>query len=89
MIDLSFLAPSGFSKANAAGVFQIPFMDRMAFVFILCITGMVIISGIDNRKGVTPHGLEVDKTMFKVNTSFAVGALIVCGILVALYSLFW
>jgi len=89
MTDLSFLASSGFSKANAAGVFEIPFLDRMLFVFILCITGMFIISNIDNRKGVKPHGLEVDKTMFKVDTSFAVGALIVCGILVALYSLFW
>lgn len=89
MTDLSFLAQTGFSKANAAGVFEIPFLDRMLFVFILCITGMFIISTIDNRKGVKPHGLEVDKTMFKVDTSFAVGALIVCGILVALYSLFW
>ena len=89
MIDLSFLASSGFSKANAAGIFEIPFMDRMAFVFILCIIGMIIISTVDNRKGLKPHGLEVDKTMFKVDTSFTVGALIVCGILVALYSLFW
>ena len=89
MMDLSFLASSGFSKANAAGIFEIPFMDRMAFVFILCIIGMIIISTVDNRKGLKPHGLEVDKTMFKVDTSFTVGALIVCGILVALYSLFW
>lgn len=89
MMDLSFLANAGFSKANAAGVFEIPFMDRMAFVFLLCIAGMIIISNIDNRKGVKQHGLEVDKTMFKVETAFAAGALIVCGILVALYSLFW
>lgn len=89
MADLSFLADSGFSKANAAGIFEIPFMDRMSMVFILCIIGMIIISRIDNRKGGVTHGLEVDKTMFKVDTAFAVGALIVCAILVALYSLFW
>ncbi len=89
MVDLSFLAESGFAKANAVGIFEIPFMDRMAFIFLLCIAGMVIISKIDNRKGIKPHGLEIDKTMFKVDTAFAVGALIVCGILVALYSLFW
>jgi len=64
-------------------------MDRMAIVFLICIIGMVIISMIDNRKGVKPHGLEVDSTMFKVSTSFAVGALIACGILVALYTIFW
>lgn len=89
MTDLSFLYQAGFSKANAAGIFEIPFMDRMAIVFIICIIGMVIISMIDNRKGVKPHGLEVDSTMFKVSTSFAVGALIVSGILVALYTIFW
>ena len=89
MMDLSFLAHSGFSKANAAGIFEIPFLDRMGFVFLFCIVGMVVISMIDNRKGVTPHGLEIEKSMFKVDTSFAVGALIVLGILVALFSLFW
>ncbi|MEP7166317.1 MAG: sodium/solute symporter, partial [Ferruginibacter sp.] len=88
MMDLSFLADSGFAT-NVNGVYIIPFLDRMAIIFLLCIVGMVIISKIDNRKGVKPHGLEIDKSMFKVDTSFAVGALIVCGILVALYSLFW
>ncbi len=89
MIDLSFLSSSGFSKANADGVFEIPFLDRMAFVFLFSIIGMYIISIIDNRRGVKPAGLEVDQRMFKVSTSFAVGSLIVCGILVALYSLYW
>ncbi len=87
-MDLSFLASSGFSTLSN-GVYIIPFLDRMAIIFVLCIIGMIIISKIENKKGVQPHGLEVDKTMFKVDTSFAVGALIVCGILLALYSLFW
>ena len=89
MVDLSFLAQSGFSKANAAGVFEIPFLDRMGFVFLLCIAGMFIISKIDNRKGVKPHSLEIDKTMFKMETSFIAGAVIVCAILVALFTMFW
>ena len=88
MMDLSFLASSGFATLDK-GVYIIPFLDRMAIIFILCITGMIIISTIENRKGVKPHGLEIDKTMFKVDTPFAVGSLIVCGILLALYSLFW
>ena len=88
MMDLSFLAGSGFATP-VNGTFIIPFLDRMAIIFLLCIAGMIIISIIENRKGVKPNGLEVDKTMFKVDTSFAVGALIVCGILIALYSLFW
>ena len=89
MMDLSFLANSGFSKANKAGIFEIPFLDRMAFVFLFSIAGMYIISVIDNRKGVKPNGLEVDSSMFRMNTSFIVGSIIVCAILVALFSLFW
>ncbi len=89
IMDLSFLSPLGFSKANAAGVYEIPFIDRMGFVFVFCILGMVIISAIDNRKGVTAHGLEVDKNMFRLSPGFAVGALVICGILAALYSIYW
>jgi solute:Na+ symporter, SSS family len=89
MMDLSFLAASGFSKANAAGVYEIPFLDRMAFVFVFSVIGMAIISWIDNRRGIKPKSLEVDTTMFRLKPSFIAGALIVCGILVALYTLFW
>lgn len=89
MMDLSFLANSGFSKANKEGIFEIPFLDRMGFVFLFSMAGMYIISVIDNRKGIKPNGLEVDSSMFKMKTSFMVGSLIVCAILVALFSLFW
>lgn len=88
-VNLSFLASTGFSKANAAGVYEIPFLDRMGFVFIFCIIGMIIISIIDNRKGVKPHALEVDTSMFKMKPGFIAGALIILGILVALFSFFW
>ena len=89
MVDLAPLADIGFAKANAQGVFEIPFLDRMAIIFLLCVVGMVFISIRDNRRGVKPHGLEIDKSMFKVDTPFAVGALIVCAILIALYTMFW
>ena len=88
-MDLSFLASSGFSKANADGVYEIPFLDRMGIVFLFCIIGMYIISMIDRRRGVEMKGLEIDTKMFGMNKSFAVGALIVGGLLVALYTLFW
>ncbi|WP_026770318.1 sodium/solute symporter [Asinibacterium sp. OR53] len=88
-MDLSFLASSGFSKANADGVYEIPFLDRMGIVFLFCVIGMYIISMIDRRRGVEMKGLEIDTKMFGMNKSFAAGALIVCGLLVALYTLFW
>ncbi len=89
VIDLSFLAPFGFAKANDQGVFEIPFLDRMGFVFIICVFGMFIISMIDKRRGKKSNGLEVDRSMFKMSPSFAVGALIICGVIAALYTIFW
>ncbi len=87
--NLSGLADIGLSKAGANGVFEIPFLDRMGIVFVLCVMGMLIISLIDNVRGVKPNGLEVDTTLFKVSNTFLVGSVIVIGILAALYTLFW
>ena len=91
--DLSFLQPYGFTTlvkhTDGSSLYEIPFMDRMGFVFIICVIVMYIISKIDYKRGIKTNGLEVDRSMFKLNNSFAVGALIVAGILVALYSFFW
>lgn len=88
-VDLSFLYNIGWSVPNAMGVYEIPFMDRMTIVFAICSIGMYLISVYDNKKGVVPKGLEVEPNAFKVSTGFLVGSLIVCCILVALYSMFW
>jgi len=88
-MNLQFLEQFNFAKANADGIYEIPFLDRMGFVFLICVIGMALISMYENKKGVKPNGLEVDKSMFKMNPSFAVGALIVCGVLAALYTIFW
>ena len=87
--DLSSLAAIGFAKANASGVFEIPFLDRMGIVFAICIVGMVAISYIETKNGIQPNSLEIDTSLFKVSNGFAVGALIVLGLLVALYVGFW
>jgi SSS family solute:Na+ symporter len=87
--DLSGLASIGFSKATAAGVYEIPFLDRMGIVFGLCVVGMVIISLFENMRGVKTNGLEINTSMFRVSNSFLVGSLIIGGILAALYGAFW
>ena len=89
MMDLSSLASIGFSSANATGVFEIPFLDRMGIVFALCLIGMFIISMIENADGKKANALEVDTSLFKVSNSFLVGSLIILGLLVALYAMFW
>ncbi|MBS1612726.1 MAG: sodium/sugar symporter [Bacteroidetes bacterium] len=87
--DLSFLAPIGFAAPNGDGIYEIPFLDRMGIVFILCIIGMVAISLIETARGVQPKGLEIDTRMFRVSNSFLVGSLIVLGVLTALYTVFY
>ncbi len=87
--NLSFLSPYGFSKLNADKVYEIPFLDRMGFVFIICMVGMYIISMIENAKGLRTNGLEVDVNMFKTNRGFAIGAIAVAVILTFLYTIFW
>lgn len=88
MIDLEPLYTVGLA-VEKAGVFEIPFLDRMAIVFVLCVIGMYFISIIENQKGVKPNSLEIDASMFKTSAGFAVGSLIIIGLLVALYTMFW
>ncbi len=87
--DLSGLAPLGFAVPNASGVYEIPFIDRMGFVFAICVAGMVVISWLDARRGATTNGLEVDRTMFRTTRSFAVGAAVVIVLLTVLYTVYW
>lgn len=89
IMDLAFLEPFGFAVKNDQGIYEIPFVDRMGFVFLICIIGMFIISLIDKKLGVKAKGLEIDRSMFKLNPAFTVGVLIVGGILTALYTIFW
>lgn len=88
-VDLSFLSSMGFSAPNSDGVYEIPFIDRMGFVFMICIIGMFIISMLELKGRANPKGLEIDRSMFKTTPGFTVGALLVVGILTALYTIFW
>jgi solute:Na+ symporter, SSS family len=90
LTDLKGLSTYGFSVLNKeTGIYDMPFLDRMGFVFLFCIVGMVLISIADPESKNNPKGLEVDSSMFKMSNGFAVGALIVLGILTALYTRFW
>lgn len=93
MMNLEFLHSTGFSalvqQEDGKSIYEIPFLDRMGFVFAICVAVMVVISLIDDKRGIKSKGLEIDSSMFKVNNAFLAGSLIIVGILVALYSVFW
>lgn len=91
--NLEWLSATGFSKAvvqpDGSSIYEIAFIDRMFFVFVIAIIGMYIISVYENKKGIKTNGLEIDRTMFRTSPAFTVGAILVAGILIALYTLFW
>jgi len=90
-VNLDWLTPYGFYQANPEnkGAFEIPFIDRMGFVFVFCFLGMALINFFENRRGVEKKGLEVDTSMFRVSRSFAIGALVIVGLLITLYTVYW
>ena len=92
-MNLEFLHASGFSalvtQEDGTSLYEIPFIDRMGFVFAICVLLMIMISLLDQKRGLKTKGLEIDASMFKVNNAFLAGSLLIGGILVALYSVFW
>jgi len=61
----------------------------MTITFFTVILVMVAISLIWPKGEKDRHTIEVDKSLFKVNPAFIVGSVIICGILAALYTIFW
>jgi SSS family solute:Na+ symporter len=71
------------------GMTDIPFLNRMAITFWIVAAVMIIISLIKPKKENDEHMIEVDTSMFKVSNGFIIGSVIICGILAALYTVFW
>jgi len=87
-MDLGFLAPIGFAVRNGAGVYEIPFLDRMLIVFIMVVIGMVVMSTMARQDGSLKR-MQVDRTLFRVDGGFALGSAVICVLLVAIYGLGW
>jgi SSS family solute:Na+ symporter len=68
---------------------DIPFLDRMGIVFLALVGIMVLLTLLDPSSKGNPKGLEIDSSMFKPNTGFVVGSVLICGMLSALYIVFW
>ena len=66
-----------------------PFLDRMTIDFVVIVILMVIISLSKPQKAATEQDIIVDTSMFRISTSFALGSILIMGILTALYTVFW
>ncbi|NLR61236.1 sodium/solute symporter [Chitinophaga polysaccharea] len=89
-VNLEPLHQIGFAALNPdSGLWEMAFIDRMGLVFVVCVVGMIIITLTDKSSVNNPKGLAIDSSMFKPNMGFTVGALLIVGILIALYTVFW
>lgn len=66
-----------------------PFLDRMGITFLLIAGLMIVMSLVKPKKENDTHVIEVDTRMFRVTPGFIVSSIIIVGILVALYTVFW
>jgi solute:Na+ symporter, SSS family len=67
---------------------EMPFLNRMSMVFLVLIAIIVIVSMLSPYKE-KKDGIEVTADMFKIEKSFAIGSIILMGIISALYIAFW
>jgi SSS family solute:Na+ symporter len=65
---------------------DIPFLTRMGYVFLICVAVMF---GLGLAMPDEKKGLEIDASMFKTSTSFAIGSAIITAMIVFLYGYFW
>lgn len=66
-----------------------PFLDRMTITFFVVAIVMILISLLKPRPATDQHAIIVDTSLFRVSTGFVIGSVIICGILAALYTVFW
>jgi len=90
LVNLAPIAPYGFAVLNTTtGQYEMPFLDQMGFVFLICVAVMVVLALADPKSKTNPKGLEIDAAMFKTSRGFSIGAAIVVAVLVVLYTVFW
>ena len=65
------------------------FLNRMVITFVTIVVVMILMSLINPKKENDTHTIEVNTSMFKITPGFAFGSIIIMGILVALYTVFW
>lgn len=68
---------------------NLPFLDRMSITFGLIVLIMVLISLIKPASENNVKAIEIDSKMYKVTPGFIIGSVIICGVLSALYTIFW
>lgn len=65
-----------------------PFMDRMAYVFLLCFA-LIVAFALIEKKPVPAEKVEYPKGLFRTSTGFKIWSLVIIAILVVIYAVWW
>ncbi len=85
---LAALGTFVFSAAFRYFMPELPFMDRMGLVFIICVLIMVI-SAMVEKKPVSEKFTVIDKAQFSTSTGFKIASLIIVIVLSVIYIMWW
>ncbi|MBL7978685.1 MAG: sodium/sugar symporter [Bacteroidetes Order II. Incertae sedis bacterium] len=66
---------------------MVPFLDRMGYVFLILVALMVFISYLKPES--SKKEIVVDQGLFETSFGFRIGALLIMGVLAALYIAYW
>jgi len=67
---------------------ELPFIDRVGIVFLLCV-GLAVLISLYEKKGVHENAVALDEVNFGTSKGFNVAAIAVVFLLVAFYSAWW
>ncbi len=67
---------------------ELPFIDRVGLVFLLCVGVAVVVSFIEN-KGAHKNAIELNDVSFSTTSGFNVMSLAVIALLVTFYTVWW
>ena len=67
---------------------ELPWMDRMLIVFILCVL-TIFVTAIVERKGLSDKAIAITPDLFKTSRSFNIVSCVILIILIILYTLWW
>ncbi|MGB3589874.1 MAG: sodium/glucose cotransporter, partial [Tunicatimonas sp.] len=68
---------------------DIPFINRMGIVFLILAVIIIVMSLVGGKGKDQPNSVEIDSGLFKTSAKFNIGALMIIGILAALYTIYW
>lgn len=80
---------TAYPNPDNKGIYEIPFLTSMGWVFFITVGLMAVISLLDPNSKNNPKATQYDKSMFKVTPGMMAMILVILGIIAALYVKFW